>query len=269
MKSHNDKIDQIKKQSMLNDSSENQTTNNSTFQFQDNRPEAAAQLQLIQMANSGPQAPMTAQLHAKASGFNSSPVQMMEKEEEEEALQSKSKTAQLEEMPEEELMLKSKTAQLEEMPEEELMLKSKTAQLEEMPEEELMLKSKTAQKKESGNNNASSQSSSNSTGLPDNVKSGIESLSGFSLNDVKVHSNSSKPAQLNAHAYAQGTDIHVAPGQEKHLAHEAWHVVQQKQGRVQPTKQMKGAVNVNDDKALETEADVMGAKAVSQKKMKK
>ncbi|MEM7041075.1 MAG: DUF4157 domain-containing protein [Bacteroidota bacterium] len=35
-----------------------------------------------------------------------------------------------------------------------------------------------------------------------------------------------------AHAYDQGTDIHIGPGQEKHLPHEAWHVVQQKQGRV-------------------------------------
>jgi hypothetical protein len=52
------------------------------------------------------------------------------------------------------------------------------------------------------------------------------------MDDVKVHSNSDKPAKINAHAYAQGTDIHPASGQEKHLPHEAWHVVQQKQGRV-------------------------------------
>lgn len=75
----------------------------------------------------------------------------------------------------------------------------------------------------------------NNTGLPDQLKSGVESLSGHSLDDVKVHYNSSQPAQLNALAYAQGTDIHVAPGQEQHLPHEAWHVAQQKQGRVQPT----------------------------------
>ncbi len=67
----------------------------------------------------------------------------------------------------------------------------------------------------------------NNTGLPDNLKSGIENLSGYSLDDVKVNYNSEKPAQLNAHAYAQGTDIHLASGQEKHLPHEAWHVVQQ------------------------------------------
>ena len=105
----------------------------------------------------------------------------------------------------------------------------------------------------------------NKTGLPNNLKSGIENLSGHSMDDVKVHYNSDKPTQLNAHAYAQGTDIHIASGQEKHLPHEAWHVVQQKQGRVKPTLQMKGKVNINDDKGLEKEADVMGAKALQMK----
>ena len=106
------------------------------------------------------------------------------------------------------------------------------------------------------------QKKANSTGLPDQLKSGIENLSGHSMDDVKVHYNSAKPAQLNAHAYAQGTEIHLASGQEKHLPHEAWHVAQQKQGRVKPTMQMKGKVNVNDDEGLEKEADVMGAKAL-------
>jgi hypothetical protein len=105
----------------------------------------------------------------------------------------------------------------------------------------------------------------NNTGLPDNLKSGIENLSGHSMNDVKVHYNSPKPAQLQAHAYAQGTDIHLGSGQEKHLPHEAWHVVQQKQGRVKPTKQLKSKVNINDDAELEKEADVMGVKALQKK----
>jgi hypothetical protein len=105
------------------------------------------------------------------------------------------------------------------------------------------------------------QKKANNTGLPDNLKSGIENLSHYSMDDVKVHYNSDKPAQLQAHAYAQGSDIHIASGQEKHLPHEAWHVVQQKQGRVKPTLQMKGSIQVNDDAGLENEADVMGAKA--------
>jgi hypothetical protein len=107
------------------------------------------------------------------------------------------------------------------------------------------------------------QLKANNTNLPDNLKSGVENLSGVSMDDVKVHYNSDKPTQLQALAYAQGTDIHIASGQEKHLPHEAWHVAQQKQGRVQATMQMKEGVPVNDDPALETEADVMGAKAMN------
>ncbi|MDD5033796.1 MAG: DUF4157 domain-containing protein, partial [Methylococcaceae bacterium] len=105
----------------------------------------------------------------------------------------------------------------------------------------------------------------NHTGLPDHLKSGIESLSGLSMDEVKVHYHSSQPAQLNALAYAQGTDIHLAPGQEQHLPHEAWHVVQQAQGRVKPTTQMKEGVPINDDRGLEHEADVMGERALQQK----
>ena len=118
-------------------------------------------------------------------------------------------------------------------------------------DEELQLKQEPVQKKEY------------KTGLPDNLKTGMENLSGMSLDDVNVHRNSKKPEQLQAHAYAQGTDIHLGPGQEKHLPHEAWHVVQQKQGTVKPTMQMKGKVNINDDVGLEIEADVMGAKALA------
>ncbi|MEJ2407891.1 MAG: DUF4157 domain-containing protein [Novosphingobium sp.] len=102
----------------------------------------------------------------------------------------------------------------------------------------------------------------NRGGLPDSVRNGVEGLSGMSMDHVKVHYNSARPAQFNAHAYAQGSDIHVASGQERHLPHEAWHVVQQAQGRVQPTQQLDGGVPVNNDTRLEKEADVMGARAV-------
>lgn len=101
----------------------------------------------------------------------------------------------------------------------------------------------------------------NNTGMPDNLKAGIESLSGFSMDNVRVHYNSSKPATVQALAYTQGTDIHVAPGQEKCLPHEAWHVAQQMAGRVSPTTNING-MPVNDNAALEHEADVMGEKAV-------
>jgi hypothetical protein len=104
---------------------------------------------------------------------------------------------------------------------------------------------------------------SSPTSLPAGLTAGITALSGMDLSDVRVHSNSSSPAQLDALAYARGNDIHVAPGAEEHLAHEAWHVVQQRQGRVAATTQLEGGIAVNDDRELEREADVMGARAQS------
>ena len=105
------------------------------------------------------------------------------------------------------------------------------------------------------------QKKENRTGLPDNLKQGIEQLSGMSMDEVKVHYNSDKPKEVGALAYTEGTDIHVGAGQEKHLSHEAWHVVQQMQGRVIPTKQMK-KIAINDDPKLEAEANEMGKKAL-------
>ncbi|MCA8991600.1 MAG: DUF4157 domain-containing protein [Planctomycetaceae bacterium] len=102
----------------------------------------------------------------------------------------------------------------------------------------------------------------NQTGMPDRLKVGLEQLSGFDLSDVRVHYNSARPAQLNALAYAQGQDIHIGPGQQKHLPHEGWHVVQQMQERVKPTTRVNGAL-INDDRRLEREADVMGTRAVN------
>ncbi len=177
----------------------------------------------------------------------------IQKVEEEEPLQGKFETVQ---KVEEEEPLQGKFETIQRVEEEEP-LQGKFETIQRVEEEEpLQGKFETIQKVEAP------QDTSKQNGLPGNLKSGIEQLSGYSMDDVKVHYNSSQPAQLQALAYAQGTDIHIAPGQEKHLPHEAWHVAQQKQGRVKPTLQMKTGVPVNDDAGLENEADVMGAKAL-------
>jgi hypothetical protein len=132
------------------------------------------------------------------------------------------------------------------------------------PEDEELKQGKSIQRAEEDEElqgKFTAQRAPNKTGMPDNLKSGVEQLSGLDMSDVRVHYNSSKPANVQAYAYTQGTDIHVAPGQEKHLGHEAWHVTQQKQGRVQPTTEVAG-MPVNDNSGLEHEADVMGAKAL-------
>ena len=95
---------------------------------------------------------------------------------------------------------------------------------------------------------------SNQTGIPNNMKARFENLSGFSFDDVRVHYNSDKPAQLQALAYTQGNHVYIGPGQEKHLGHELGHVVQQKQGIVKPVSYV-GSVPVNTDSLLEKNAD--------------
>lgn len=149
-------------------------------------------------------------------------------------------------------------------PEEEDLLQCRfhTAQLH-SPEEEEPLQGKFASSQPQASTSASPAAAApNRTGMPDGLKSGIEALSGLAMDHVRVHYNSAKPAQLNAHAYAQGSDIHLAPGQDRHLPHEAWHLVQQAQGRVQPTLQLNGGIAVNDDPSLEREADQMGERAL-------
>jgi hypothetical protein len=99
-------------------------------------------------------------------------------------------------------------------------------------------------------------------GLPETLTRSIGAMSGVDLSDVQVHTASPQPARLGAHAYAQGQHIHLAPGQEAHLPHEAWHIVQQRQGRVRPTGQVGGQA-LNDDPRLEREADAMGQRALA------
>lgn len=81
---------------------------------------------------------------------------------------------------------------------------------------------------------------------------GAEELSG-----VQVHYNSSLPSKVDAEAYTQGDHIYLAAGQERHLAHELGHVMQQRRGYV-PTTERIGGLSANTDPALEREADVLG-----------
>ena len=97
--------------------------------------------------------------------------------------------------------------------------------------------------------------------LPSRLQAGMEALSGLGLGHVRVHHDSARPGQIHALAFAQGSDIHLAPGQAMHLPHEAWHVVQQMQGRVRPGLQIAGQ-DVNVDARLEAEADRMGQRSL-------
>lgn len=102
----------------------------------------------------------------------------------------------------------------------------------------------------------------NITSMPYPLQAQMEVLSGFDLSGIRVHRNSARPDQLNALAYTQGQDIHLGRGQDAQLPHEAWHVVQQKQGRVRSTMQA-GGVEINDNAGLEREADQMASRVES------
>ena len=97
--------------------------------------------------------------------------------------------------------------------------------------------------------------------LPCGLKVAMEAITGENLQRVRVHYNSPKPAKVQAHAYAQGLDIYLAPGQEHHLPHELGHVVQQLKGMVKPTRQLNG-LDINDDERLEQHATLLGEQAL-------
>lgn len=219
-------------------------------------PRAALQAKLIQAASSP--APLGAAMDGQ--GLT----------DEEELLQTRP-ALQREGMADDEELLQPRSAvQRQPMSDEEDLLQPKAAvQREGMSEEDDLLQPKAAVQREGVSDEedllqpkAAMQRRENTTGMPDDLKAGIEQLSGVAADDVHVQYNSPKPAQYQALAITQGRDIHVAPGQERHLPHEAWHAVQQMQGRVQPTAQL-GDVAINDDAGLEREADVMGARALA------
>lgn len=250
MQSYSKRNSAVKDKRSTNAVSAQRDGNQSKPQFVDNRAETVAQRQLVNAINSSPKQVAQRQPYGDAAQLQSAG----EKE-----LQMKAVSGVVQRAaPEEEELMQGKFDTAQRVEDEEL-LQGKFETAQRVEDEELLqgkFSTESVQQK--------SEALPNNTGLPDNLKAGIENLSGYSMDDVKVHYNSDKPSQLQAHAYAQGTDIHIASGQERHLPHEAWHLVQQKQGRVRPTSQA-GGIAINDDKALENEADVMGGCALQMK----
>ncbi len=157
---------------------------------------------------------------------------------------------------------KAETVQRQPEEEEPLQGKAERATLQRQEEEEALQGKAAGQalQREADEESLQMKTTGNGSALPRQLQSGIEALSGQSMEHVRVHRNSDQPAAVGAHAFAQGSNIHLAPGQEKHLPHEAWHTVQQAQGRVQANTDIDG-VAVNDSPSLEREADNMGNKA--------
>jgi hypothetical protein len=112
------------------------------------------------------------------------------------------------------------------------------------------------------------RSETNNAEVPAPLRQKMETAFGENFSAVRVHSGSQKAVALDALAFTQGNDIHLAPGHwmpetrkgQELLGHELTHVVQQSKGYVQAAFSSNGYL-VNDDPFLEQEADVLGTKA--------
>jgi hypothetical protein len=89
--------------------------------------------------------------------------------------------------------------------------------------------------------------------LPANLRHNLEANHGVDLSDVMYHVGH-EATMLGARAFTTSTDIHLAPGYESHLPHEAWHVVQQRQERRVETAPpvAEGLVQVKEEQRLES-----------------
>jgi hypothetical protein len=94
-------------------------------------------------------------------------------------------------------------------------------------------------------------SAKNDTGLPDGLKSSIKALSGISMDGVKLHYNSSQRAHLNALAYAQSAEIHIAPGQGREADVMGQRMLSIEQGVVQRVEE-KGGKETPAQKIIES-----------------
>jgi hypothetical protein len=212
MNTYADKAAETKGTSIANSSPTRQGNGRASSQFSDKRPEAAALMKMQELADNSPRVSQLRSLQELANNSRQA----------KQATQFQALADPRAPLPIQHKIANGIAQRAQEATEDDELIQAKT---------------QTAQRQP---NEPGSEPRPNNTGLPDNLKAGIEALSDLSLDNAKVHYNSTQSAQLNALAYAQGSDIHLAPGQDRHLPREALHADQQKQGRVRSTLQLKG-----------------------------
>jgi len=132
-------------------------------------------------------------------------------------------------------------------------------------------KEKTADETEVSNLHAEpevAQDASSGKGLPANLQTKMEGAFGTSFNELEVKTNSVQAQEIGAHAFAQDNEIHFAPGKydpettggQRLIGHELAHIVQQKQGKVEPNFEGNNLLG-NYEPGLENEADRLGQMA--------
>jgi hypothetical protein len=102
--------------------------------------------------------------------------------------------------------------------------------------------------------------------LADGPRADMEAAFGVDFSDVRIREDG-EPSRLGAVAFAEGSDVHFAPGRfdpagsqgRVVLAHELAHVLQQRAGRVSGAQAAGGGLH--QDPALEAEATRLGERA--------
>jgi len=105
------------------------------------------------------------------------------------------------------------------------------------------------------------------TALPQALLAKMEGAFGADFSQVRVHVGP-QASRIGAIAFTTGNDIYFAPGRyqpestigQQLLGHELAHVIQQRQGRVRASS---SGVSIVQDRALEAEADRLGARAAA------
>lgn len=80
------------------------------------------------------------------------------------------------------------------------------------------------------------------------------------FDDVPIRYDSGIPSRLDAWGYIQGNQVELGSNQERHMAYELGHVVQQKMGTVRANAMHSSGVALNVDAQLEHKADEIEAR---------
>jgi hypothetical protein len=175
---------------------------------------------------------------------------------------------------EEELQMKHDSSLQRTGEEEELQLKHDPS-IQRADEEELQMKHEVTPKVglEGGPVGGDIESRVNSargggSGVPDGIRSKVESATGSDLSGVRVHQDSESDTlnrELTAKAFTTGSDIFLRSdansGDSQLMAHELAHVVQQSSGRTSSGGSGMSAGSANDP--LEHEADQLAHDVLS------